>query len=81
MERRIDDGRSVWTIVRAVADVRGVDPLELPPLGEHFDADALDRLLAAADEVMVTFDYAGCAVRATPTRVTVRQQGPRVGGR
>jgi hypothetical protein len=32
------------TITRALADARGDDPFELPPLNDYIDVDALSRL-------------------------------------
>lgn len=58
------------TVVEAVAEAEGVDPLELtPPLCEVIDPDALDHLFATTpvDSRMdgkVTFDYNGYEVTA-----------------
>jgi len=52
-------------VIRAVAEARGVDPLELDPLHDQIDLDAVDRLFASADVPAgrLTFDVAGCRVR------------------
>ena len=63
-------GRSLFVgIVRRVAEIRGVEPSELPPMGEQIDLDALDRVFvdqsASAGEARGTlsFTYAECEVR------------------
>ncbi|MFC6719804.1 HalOD1 output domain-containing protein [Natrialbaceae archaeon GCM10025810] len=52
-------------IVEAVADVKEVDPVSLPPLFERIDPDALNRLLSAetAGEIHLAFRYCGVDVR------------------
>ncbi|WP_306058767.1 DUF7504 family protein [Natronococcus wangiae] len=58
-------------IVERVADETEISPLELPPLNDTIDADALDRLLGASGESAndawptVVFTYADYRVRAT----------------
>jgi len=54
-------------VVRAVATVRGVDPIDLrTPLFEAIDPDALDRLFASpADDLSVSFRYHGHDVTLT----------------
>jgi hypothetical protein len=55
-------------VVRAVAEVRGCDPVELPPLNGALDPDALDDLFE--DTVggrprrggRLAFEYADCRV-------------------
>lgn len=51
-------------VVQAVAAVRDVDPVELPPLNDHVDPDALDRLLTDDGDasVQVSFQYAGTEI-------------------
>ena len=47
-------------VVLAVADELDRDELDLPPLGDAIDPDALDSLLrTASSDVSVTFRYAG----------------------
>lgn len=50
-------------VVEAVAALRDVGAIELPPLNDHVDPDALDRLLTG-DGVgaQVSFSYAGTEV-------------------
>ncbi|WP_255167580.1 DUF7504 family protein [Natrononativus amylolyticus] len=56
--------------ISMVAAAVGTRPLELPPLNEAVDMDALDSLFAAAPEdsrwPLVEFTYAGHRVRITP---------------
>lgn len=54
-------------VIMAVADAEGVDPVDLPPLAEAIDPDALDQLLSG-DEGQVRFNYNGYGV-------TVDQRG------
>ncbi|WP_276256725.1 HalOD1 output domain-containing protein [Halomontanus rarus] len=59
---RDSEDTPVFAVVLAVADASGVDPLELPPLGDTIDPDALNELFMARSEstvAKVTFEYAG----------------------
>lgn len=53
-------------VVEAVADARGVDPLDLPPLYDSIDPDALDALFDHADSGLsiteLRFELEGCEV-------------------
>lgn len=52
-------------VVDAVADATGVDPLDLPPLYERVDPDALDALFrdaGGASVASVRFEFSGCEV-------------------
>lgn len=59
------------TVVHAVADATGRDPLDLPPLYEVLETDALDALVAGEqrgrrpdrDVLELRFRYAGVDVR------------------
>lgn len=54
-------------VIEAVADAKGVDPLDLPPLFDSVDPDALDGLFGDADAsasiTSLCFEVAGCEVR------------------
>ncbi|WP_336363197.1 HalOD1 output domain-containing protein [Halalkalicoccus salilacus] len=56
-------------VVVAVAKAKGVDPLELEPLGEVIDPEALDRIFAESDDSRttgwLTFRMADCEVTVT----------------
>lgn len=56
-------------LVLAVADVKGVDPLELDPLYDDVDLEALERLVRrgadASASVEATFAVQGCDVTVT----------------
>lgn len=62
-------------IVEAVADAEGVDPLELPPLYDAVDPDAVDSLFAPqlrvgsvpSHDAAVRFEYHGYVVRVAAT--------------
>jgi len=51
-------------VVTAVAKAADTDPVELPPLYEYIDPDALDKLVGDATrfEGYITFDYDGYSV-------------------
>lgn len=55
-------------VVTAVADAKGVDPMELDPLANAVDPEALDRLFASMrdgrlrTEGRLRFELAGCEV-------------------
>lgn len=46
-------------VVQHVANTADVDPLELPPLCESVDPDALAALVGGLSEGAVSFTYAG----------------------
>jgi len=50
------------TIVLALSDVTGLDPLELPPLYDAVDVDALEQLFDRGGDVEVQFVVADCEV-------------------
>lgn len=59
------DGRSIAVaVVELVAAETERDPLELPPLGDVVDPEALDRLFSegATTEAGAQFQFAGCHV-------------------
>lgn len=66
------DETPVEAVVTAVADVTGNSLLEMDPLGEVVDTDALNKLADSRDgrssPATVTFDYCG-------QRVTVTSEG------
>jgi hypothetical protein len=57
----------VVAVVTAVAEVAGKDPLELPPLRNAIDPDALNGLVGAKDDRLtsVSFEYAGYDISVT----------------
>lgn len=62
-------------VVSAVADVTGRSPLEMDPLADAIDPDALDGLVgsnAAGDAATtVTFEYCGCRVSLSPAELRI----------
>lgn len=61
------DGLVSTAIVRAVAAAEGVGPLDLQPLGQTIDTDALDRIVDSmpvdgAQPARLEFPYAGYTV-------------------
>jgi hypothetical protein len=55
-------------VIEAVADARDTDPLDLPPLYDVVDPDALNHLFEYDPDALVTgvacirFEMAGCSV-------------------
>ena len=78
MRRRIRSGENVTNVViRAVADVTDRDPLDLQPLGDSIDADAVDALFVnSADDSVesLTIHYGGCRVTIDGEAVTVEDE-------
>lgn len=59
IEREWDDETPPSTaLVRSVADARDVDPIDLPPLYDAVDADAMDALVGDRN-VTMTVEYHG----------------------
>ena len=55
-------------VLAAVADHRGVDPIELEPLYNAVDPDALEALFGgqrASPHSSLTFEFDGCLVRVS----------------
>ncbi|NHN48657.1 hypothetical protein G9464_13780 [Halostella sp. JP-L12] len=74
VERSARNETLTESIAIAVADAKGVDPLDLDPLYESVDPDALERFVgetgdAAVDRVTVT--YEGCEVTVRGDRSVV----------
>lgn len=46
-------------VVKAVAEAASVDPMELPPLSDVVDPDALDALFQEQGPSHVSFGYSG----------------------
>ena len=65
------------SVIAAVADVTGRSPLEMPPITEVIDPDALNTLLKTDDTntaaMSVTFEYYGVNITAMPETVIVEQ--------
>lgn len=55
-------------ILEAVAAERDVDPMELPPLADQIDPEALERLVATAKvDVEVSIALYGCRISVDST--------------
>lgn len=52
-------------VVQTVAESTNNDPVDLPPLYETIDPDALDSILEETVDGWVSFTYAGVEVTAT----------------
>lgn len=77
------------TIIDAISEVTGVDPVDLDPLSDAIDFDAVNALFGrhsvrgmlkrSADEselsdLQVVFEYAGCVVSVTDDRISVSER-------
>lgn len=63
-----DHESAVAAVIRAVAAVEGVRQVDLPPLGDAIEPDALNRAVRSSWEGgCVTFSYAGYAIAAHAT--------------
>jgi hypothetical protein len=61
-------------IVLKIAEQKGVEPTELPPLYDTIDAEALDALLTADSVGHLTFEYLDYEVTVTmPDHITVSE--------
>lgn len=62
-------------VVNAVAEVTNRSPIELQPIAEVIDPDALNKYISwpsgTDNPVTATFDYAGCQVLVTPTEIRI----------
>ncbi|MFC7096119.1 HalOD1 output domain-containing protein [Halobaculum marinum] len=68
VQKRRDHPEPVsYLVVEAVAAVTGTSMMDLDPLHETIDADALDAVLTAPEHVgaIVRFDYGGCRIEAS----------------
>jgi hypothetical protein len=68
------DEKPSEVVVTEVAAATSSSPLDLPPLAEAIDPDALNRLVEGDRELSttVTFRYAGRTVTVTPRTVEVK---------
>lgn len=56
-------GRSpTLAVIQSVARVGDREPIDLPPLADYVDPEALDELIGSHSDVAVQFDYAGVEV-------------------
>ncbi|WP_266075522.1 HalOD1 output domain-containing protein [Haladaptatus caseinilyticus] len=71
----VEDGAVSEAVIRAISQVNGVDPLDLSPLYDTIDPDALDRLFRPTIsterdiESCVQFTMAGCEITITDNQV------------
>lgn len=71
LEESESPSHGVYTTVATLEDC---SPLDLPPLAESADTDALDALLAGGgEECLVSFEYCGYDVTARPDEVHVHR--------
>lgn len=57
----------IYEVVSLVSDATGADPLELPPLADAVDPEAVREILqsGAAGSTKVSFHHAGCEIVVT----------------
>lgn len=65
-----DTDAFIYELVELVSSTTGVDPLELPPLFEAIEPEAVQRALqsGAGNATKVSFHYAGCEIVVTSDR-------------
>lgn len=63
------------TIIAGVAERADEDPMDLPPLYEAVDPDAIDTIVRDGRSVQVTFEYAGYEITvAGPNDVAIHER-------
>ena len=67
LKRRADDSDTplAESVVNVIANVKGVDPLDIPPLYDSVDLDAVEALLEDTDTQQIQFRHAGFDVVVT----------------
>lgn len=60
--KAIEESSPSQTVVQAVADVAGEDLVELPPLYDTIDPEAMDAFLRGPDSGTLKFKYNGYTV-------------------
>lgn len=63
----------VHGILTEVAETRNIDPLDLPPLGESIDADALQSLVESSESIRIVFEYDGYEVAVSNETISIRE--------
>lgn len=62
------------TVARRLASTLGKSPVEMTPLAESIDPDALDKLFQNGDtDVEFRFEHEGATVRVSEAGITVQQ--------
>lgn len=64
----------VHDILTEVAETRGTDLFDLPPIGETIDTDALQNLLESSEMVHIVFEYVGYEVAVSSGNISVREK-------
>ncbi|QLH84437.1 HalOD1 output domain-containing protein [Halosimplex pelagicum] len=67
-----EDDSPSHAVVRSVAAATGRTVVDLDPLYETVDTDALDELFEGSARARVSFRYAGCEVTVTQLHIVVR---------
>lgn len=65
----MEDSPASELIIETVANLSGIDPLELPPIFETIDPDSLDTLIREMDEGEISFDYADYTISVNSQKV------------
>lgn len=58
----VGDETPTVAVVDAIAGSEGVDALDLPPISECIDPDALNTICESLDDGYITFTYCGYSV-------------------
>lgn len=67
---------TIERVVQTVAESTHTDPMDLPPLYEAIDTDALNSILEDRTDVSVSFKYAGTRVTATSDGYITIEESP-----
>ena len=64
----------VHDILTEIAEIRSIELLNLPPIGEAIDTDALQSLLESSEGVQITFEYDGYEVAVSNENISAREK-------
>lgn len=76
MEYRVREEESASrAVIRAVADVRDRDPIDMEPMVETIDPEAVDEVFTRSSEDVATLTllYEGCRIQVTDDAVVVEE--------
>lgn len=71
---RFFEEKTSLAVVEEVAKAKDTPPLDLPPLYESIDTDALNMLMRNSSDCQVTFKYTGYVVSVTEENEVTLQE-------
>lgn len=70
----VADKTPIEAVLEAVSTVTGIPVMDLPPLYDQVDPDALNQVLSDCDgDVEVGFEYYGMEITVTSDEVVIKQ--------